>query len=114
MHKPQPQDEWVFLRPDEFTDDGDLEAIDAAVERGPEERAMHVERLRRPVMDPSRTDVETGMTGEVDEMPVTYFDDEEPELGPRPDPSSEETDHEPDLEELLESQHYAFEPGGEA
>jgi len=113
MQKPQPQDEWVFLRPDEFTDDDDLETIDAAVERGPEERAMHVERLRRPIMDPTRADVETAATGAVDEMPVTYFDDEEPELGPRPSAAAAEPEHEPDLEELLESQHYAFEPGSE-
>jgi hypothetical protein len=105
MGQPQPKDEWVFLRTDEFVDDETLESIDADVEQGPEERAIHVERITRPDTKPSRTRPVRAEPS----PPVTYFDDEEPESGARrpvrPD------DHEPDIEELLESQHYSFEPG---
>jgi hypothetical protein len=105
MGEPQPKDEWVFLRTDEFTDDTSLETIDADVEQGPEERAIHVERITRPDTKPHRT----APVPAPPEPPVTYFDDEEPESGPRRAPRGDE--REPDLEELLESQHYAFGPG---
>lgn len=104
MPNEQPKDEWTFLRPEEFSDDAALDAIDRMVERGPEERAMHVEHLVRPVTDPARSEVATGIPP-ARELPVTYFDDEQPEV---PTPPGPESDHEQDIEELLESQHYAF------
>lgn len=105
MQNRQPKDEWTFLRPDEFVDDNEVERIDQVVERGPEETAMHVEHLRRPVTDPGQSDVEVGSASE-QEMPVSYFEDEQPEATASPEVDQE---REPDLEELLESQHYAFE-----
>lgn len=102
--EPQPKDEWTFLRPDEFADDDAVDQADAAAERSPEVSAMHVDRTdEAPMFDPGRADVDTGSDG--DDKPVTYFDDEQPD-GQVPGRSDGE--HEPDLEEILESQHYAF------
>ena len=69
----------------------------------PEEAAMHLEHDRRPARDPGRSD-ESAEVDDGDDGPVSYFDDEQPEraVTGRPD------EHEPDLEELLETQHYAF------
>lgn len=108
----QPQDEWVYLRPEEYADEEEIEAVDRAAGRPPEESAMHVERLagrrrRHRVDDPGRADVSTGAPTDDDGMPVDYFEDEEPE---RPSPPSRTDDREPDLEDMLESQHYSFEP----
>jgi len=74
---------------------------------GPEDAAMHVEQRPRPAIDPGRSD-ESALVddGDGDGAPVTYFDDEQPEHE-RNEPDDE---HEPDLEELLEVQHYAFAP----
>jgi hypothetical protein len=108
MSHEQPSDEWTFLRPDEFVDDDEVERADRAVERQPEELAMHVTRIDQPAFqDPGRSDVEIGAGDDEDLSPVTYFDDEEPESGDRSEPEDE---HEPDLEEILESQHYTFPP----
>lgn len=110
MSHEQPSDEWTFLRPDEFVDDDEVDRADRAAERQPEEQAMHVSWIeQRAVRDPGRSDVETGLaSGDEEEASVvTYFDDEEPEWGGEPKP---EVEHEPDLEEILESQHYAFPP----
>jgi hypothetical protein len=105
--KPQPGDEWTFLRPDEFVDDQEVEKVDAASERPPEISAMHVETtLGRALHDPGRSDVDTGPAPN-EEAPTVYFEDEQPD-GSTPDVP--EGDHEPDLEEILESQHYAFGP----
>jgi hypothetical protein len=105
--KQQPGDEWTFLRPDEFVDDEEVEKVDATAERPPEVSAMHVETTRgRALHDPGRSDVDTG-TSPGEEAPAVYFEDEQPD-GSAPEVA--EGDHEPDLEEILESQHYAFEP----
>lgn len=121
----QPQDEWTFLRPDEFVDDDAVDRADEAAERGPEETAMHVHELDgdRAVTDPGRTDVsladgnaagdDSTDRNDVTSAPITYFDDEEPEQPQARPADRRDAEHEPDLEEILESQHYAFVPEGE-
>ena len=62
----------------------------------------------RAVDDPGRADVDTDPATQVDDATTTYFDDEQPESG---DDTADDVDEEPDLEQILESQHYAFEEG---
>jgi hypothetical protein len=112
VHRKQPSDEWTFLRPDEWLDDNAQAWTEPLTERGPEELAMHETSLSdRAVYDPGRADVDTTMTVPVVDEPVTYFDDEEPEVAVTTAPldTDPDADEEPDLEEILESQHYAFE-----
>jgi GT2 family glycosyltransferase len=113
MSHEQPSDEWTFLRPDEFVDDDAVERADQAAERQPEEQAMHVSPIDRlPANDPGRADVDTGTPSgdDADERStVSYFDDEEPEWTSE-DERPPTVEHEPDLEEILESQHYTFPP----
>lgn len=74
-------------------------------DRAPEERALHVVREPGPnrAVDPELLLESLDPPG----PPERHFPDEEWE-GPRP--ARRVDDHEPDLEELLEQQHYAF-PG---
>jgi hypothetical protein len=107
----QPPDEWTFLRPEEFDHDEEVERVSGAMAQAPEETAMHLEAPVSLVRDPGRTDVDVGagnVTEDDLEVSAVYFDDEEPE-GPGNGPDAD-ADHEPDLEEILESQHYSFEP----
>lgn len=138
MHKHQPPDEWSFLRPDVLTDDDALDTLIAANEISPEEAALHIDRTRssRPATDPGRAEVAIDPDLGAPPPTVRYFDDEEPErygigqeLGAASDPgrgrvfgrydqdvpsadglADDDPDGEPDLEEILESQHYAFAP----
>jgi hypothetical protein len=94
----QPSDEWDFVRQDDELNPA-AEVIDA------EDAAVHVER------DVAETRAWQGGTVDpVEDGPQpAYFDDEEPEReDPRAIAQRERDDHEPDLEEILESQHYAF------
>lgn len=95
--EPQPSDEWDYLRRE--GDDPDEDA-----DRGAEELALHLDEPdARPSQDPGRSDDGVRVVGD-DEPVEDHFDDEESE---RP-PSAATPEHEPDLEEILESQHYAF------
>jgi hypothetical protein len=109
----QPDDAWDFVRPDNDDEDPDAHP-------DPEWTALHIEGDRPhaglPVSgDPARRD--DGALVDDDDEPTVHFADEEPEVARwAPD-----DDHEPDLEEILESQHYAFpdepadeEPGSDA
>ncbi len=108
-HPPQPLDEWDFLGNDD-ADDGDP-APELA--KAAEVAAMHrdARAFETPAEDPGRADVALGASGS-EPVARTYFSDEEPEEtadGPVR-LRTEDDDHEPDLEEILESQHYSFEP----
>jgi hypothetical protein len=108
----QPPDEWTFLRPEEFTDDDAVDRADRVAELQPEEGAMHILAVdERSVSDPGRADVDAAWgdrsPDDRSRAPIRYFDDEEPEEGPA---ASADSEREPDLEEILESQHYAFGP----
>lgn len=94
----QPADEWDFVPAEDEPEDD--------VRRAAEVAALHVESaaVLTPARDPSLTDV--AVDGSPAPAQQVFFEDEEPE---EPPPAPAE-DHEPDLEELLESQHYAFEP----
>jgi hypothetical protein len=96
MVKDPPFDAW---------DGEDLETIDVAPDDAAEEVAMHITDGDD---DPTRWSELTNDDGdgEPDDRPVTYFDDEQPETA-APLVDLEEPP-EPDLEELLERQHYAF------
>jgi hypothetical protein len=94
----QPSDEWDFVRQDDELNPA-AEVIDA------EHAAVHVER------DVAETRAwQAGTVDPDDDGPTTeYFDDEEPEReDPRAVARRARDEHEPDLEEILESQHYAF------
>ncbi len=132
MLKQQPPDEWSFLRPDVLIDDGDVDQLQAAETRAPEETALHIDRTDRlrSAADPGRAEVTIDPDVNAAPPVVSYFDDEEPEIATRgwvhrngaspsrpidgasdDDPSAHadnEDDGEPDLEDILESQHYAF------
>ncbi len=105
MVKDSPFDAWdgEDLETTEVVDeDGD--------EDGAEEGAMHVEPDAKDA-DPSHWSELTGeMTDEVpDARPVSYFADEQPE---RPAVVADVDEQpEPDLEEILERQHYSFPDG---
>jgi hypothetical protein len=87
----------------------DLETSEVVEEHAAEEVAMHVE-ADDGATDPAHWSELTGeMTSEApDDRPVSYFEDEQPEQI-RLDADVDEQP-EPDLEELLERQHYAFPP----
>jgi hypothetical protein len=100
MVKEAPFDAW---------DGEDLETDEVVVDDAAEASAMHVEP-DGDEQDPSHWSDLTGeMTEQVpDERPVSYFDDEQPE---RAEPVADVDEQpEPDLEEILERQHYAFPP----
>lgn len=105
----QPRDEWTYLRPEEFSDDDEVERIDAAFDRSAEEVAMHE-------LDPDEgvaaTVIDAGLTlersSDDDEAPVQYFDDEEPV-----EDTTGESEVEPSVDQLLVSQHYTFDPEGQ-
>lgn len=103
-HPPQPTDEWEFLRNDDEPE-FDLEANLAVAA---EDAAMHIEAAQtlRPYSEQT-----TGGAGSAGDpgAPVSYFDDEEPDE-PATVTSPTAEGPEPDLEDLLESQHYAFSP----
>lgn len=90
-----PDDEWDYVpRDDELTSGDDVEV-------SAEEAAVHVvDDDASRAEDPGRSDVTVGDT---DDRPAeAHFPDEDTgETAPGPE-------HEPDLEEILESQHYAF------
>jgi hypothetical protein len=91
-------DEWEFLP----TDDAD-----EPVELTPEEAALHVERPVEGIITQPWSEM---VASDEDDGTVTrYFADEEPERPSSPLPV-DGAEHEPDLEEILESQHYAFRP----
>jgi hypothetical protein len=97
MTRQQPADEWDFVP----TDDDEAGGVVA-----PEIAAMHaaIRPARTPARDLGRTDVDLG---EEDPGPAAVtFDDEELDAGVVPDDESSDADV--DLEDLLESQHYAF------
>jgi hypothetical protein len=95
----QPLDEWEFLPgDDELTETVGLSA---------EAAALHVEgdvHDALPAEDPGRAEVV--LDADSNGGPVTYFEDEQPEGAPPWAEADDET--EPDLEQVLESQHYAF------
>ena len=97
----QPPDEWDFV-PTESDDE------DPYVDLPAEARAIHVEDDGAAApLDPGRSDLSAEVDGEETGGPVAHFDDEEPDL---PSTGRRGDEHEPDLEEILESQHYAFPP----
>lgn len=115
----QPQDEWTFLRPEEFADDDAVERIDAIFDTSAEENAVHMVDLDdgdapRAALDPGET---RSSPVRADDMPMAYFDDEEPEASARRDgsarPQMAEPDEEPGVDELLVSQHYSFDGDGQ-
>lgn len=93
----QPADSWDYVRTD--SDDED-----PTTHPDPEDAAVHLEEgAPSPGDDPARRD--EGVDVEDDDGPRSqHFTDEEPE-GTGWTPIDE---HEPDLEEILEAQHYAF------
>src|SRR5512143_2774096 len=99
MSYTQPADEWDFLPTDDESE--------PEVRRAAEVAALHVEAAEQltPARNAGVADV--ALDGEPAPAVQRFFDDEQPEAAPGPTPTD---DHEPDLEELLESQHYAFEP----
>lgn len=97
----QPVDEWEFLPSDD--------ELEEQVGLSPEASALHLERDVHDVLpaeDPGRAEVALGADDD-GRVPATYFGDEQPEDAPR---WAERDEAEPDLEQVLESQHYAFEP----
>jgi len=99
MTHTQPADEWDFLPTDDEPE--------AQVRRAAEVAALHVEAAEAltPARDPGRAEVD--LDGADATARQLLFDDEEPDTKAAVAPVD---DHEPDLEELLESQHYAFAP----
>lgn len=107
----QPEDEWTYLRPEEFADDDAVEIVDATFESSPEEAALHEVYLDgEPDRAGSGADRTTEDATDPDVAHACYFDDEEPD-GDEPSLTSG-SDAEPSVDELLVSQHYAFEPDG--
>jgi hypothetical protein len=99
MKPSQPSDEWSFLADDESVEPDERPDI------APELAALHAERDLTPAEDPGRAEVL--LADEDTGAPRTYFDDEDPEV---PAATDGEEAPEPDLESVLESQHYAFGP----
>jgi len=103
MPKEAPFDVW---------DGEDLETVEVSEVFEVEETALHVdpESLVDPEPGPRWSDLtDSADDDDADDVPVSYFEDEQPEaervvvLD-----DDDEGDSEPDLEELLERQHYAF------
>jgi hypothetical protein len=103
-NQPQPADEWTFVPRDDEVDTDEPAAPSA------ETAAMHLEQTLTPADDVGRADV---ALGDATEGPEYNFADEESERA-APEAVRPEGEGEPDLEEILESQHYAFEPEEEA
>jgi hypothetical protein len=104
---PQPTDEWEFLSTDDAPA-GEVD-LDTDLPRAAEVAAMHIEATEalRPYNERTTAGDERG-----DGPPVAYFDDEEPEE-PRRVARRDDDGPVPDLEDILESQHYAFSPENE-
>jgi hypothetical protein len=101
MGKEPPFDAW---------DGEDLQTAEVVEEESAEEVAMHLE----PDGDGAAPAPWSELTGEMtdeapDERPVSYFEDEQPEQ--RRLATDVDEQPEPDLEEILERQHYAFPQG---
>jgi hypothetical protein len=114
----QPQDEWTYLRAEEFADDDAVERIEEVFDTGAEDAALHVIDLDEPQVSTAPLDPgETLTNGRAVEEPATqYFDDEEPDRA-QDEPlahtiqlDGSEPDEEPGLDDILTSQHYSFEP----
>jgi len=108
----QPPDEWTYLRPEEFADDDAVERVDAEFETNAEVAALHLVDADEPpaaglALDPGETIARPGVS---DEGATRYFDDEEPEVGATEPDHDRDTDDaaEPAVDEILVSQHYAF------
>jgi hypothetical protein len=109
----QPQDEWTYLRPEEFADDDAVERIDATFESSAEETAVHevdpdAGTGANASLDPGETVVRPQSD---DDVLIQYFDDEEPDR--HTGRVAAESDDEPGIDELLVSQHYTFDPDGQ-
>jgi len=106
MPKEAPFDVW---------DGEDLETVEVTEVLEVEEMALHVdpESLLDPEPGPRWSDLtDNNDEDEADDVPVSYFEDEQPEaerivLVERGE-DEDDDDSEPDLEELLERQHYSF------
>jgi hypothetical protein len=109
MERVQPADEWDFLPRDDELED--LDSPEESADEAPETAAIHIHDpwALTPAEDPGIAEVELSLDGD-DEVPVSYFDDEQPDLGRPVAPVRDNDEAEPDLEDLLESQHYAFSP----
>jgi hypothetical protein len=92
-----------FLPEDENEPQEDLAPAETA--------ALHTIRdvPRLGVRDPARRESAIGAEGDEDELPASWFDDEEPEGPPPVDGEELET---ADVEDVLVAQHYAFETDG--
>jgi hypothetical protein len=105
----QPLDEWDFLPDDDDRGDGDPAP---SLARAAEVAAIHrdARASETPAEDAGRSDVALAEVGAAP-VPRRYFEDEEPDESPADIvvQASTPDDHEPDLEEILESQHYSFE-----
>src|SRR4051812_35308398 len=103
MPKEAPFDVW---------DGEELGLTDGGGEDAAEEVAMHVapESEVDPEGGPHWSDLTDGADEVVEaEAPIRYFADEQPELAPANGHRRRfDDEREPDLEELLERQHYAF------
>ncbi|MDY7106876.1 MAG: hypothetical protein S0880_37355 [Actinomycetota bacterium] len=100
-----PVDQWMFLDADQM--DGDAAAED--LDDGPEAAALHEGpfEVGSAMVDPGRADVSVGALDDTDRrVLVRWFSDEDD--GRRTD---ETVEHEPDLVEMLITQHYAFADG---
>jgi hypothetical protein len=114
----QPQDEWIYLRPEEFADDDAVERVEEVFDLGAEDAAVHIIDLDEPQVSNRPLDPgETLTNGRTLENPAAqYFDDEEPDRAyderstGNPDLDRNDPDEEPGLDDILASQHYAFEP----
>jgi hypothetical protein len=104
MPKEAPFDAW---------DGEDLGLTDEVVDLAAEEVAMHVDPESELEADhvPTWSDLADGGDPPKPVVAARYFADEQPDAvtsdGRRPSPQAAE-EHELDLEELLERQHYAF------
>jgi hypothetical protein len=113
----QPQDEWTYLRAEEFADDDAVERIEEVFDVGAEDAAVHLVEDEPQVSNAALDPGETLTGGRVDDgSAARYFDDEEPDrerdepLAGRIDLGGSEPEVEPGLDEILTSQHYSFEP----
>lgn len=94
-----PVDQWTFLDADDMSED---------TEDGPEAAALHEGPFEDnpAVRDPGRADVDVGQPADDRTVLVRWFADED-DGGADGDGSDEE----PDLVEMLITQHYAFADG---
>jgi hypothetical protein len=88
--------------------DGEDLATEEVIEAdAAEEVAMHLDRESNLPAAPWSDLIDDRAR---DNSPVSYFEDEQPERSGVRRPARD--DRQPDLEELLERQHYAFKPPG--